>query len=126
MGIHFHNFCCVSTLALIGHLACPGFGSGQDLDPRLEKVRADWKKRREAIKTVRYTVDGKMTTYKAAIDAAPTAAGLAPIKEDVSQPAAEYTLLLDFVNNKHRLQEHDVAIGPENSSSNMIRTRVGD
>jgi hypothetical protein len=97
---------CVLHASLAAILGCmvlaqPSFGQG--LDRRLEQVGADWKKRREAIKTVRYAVKGTKTTFKAGFNAMHKEWGRAPAKDDITVPSDEFKLLLDFANSRSRL-----------------------
>jgi hypothetical protein len=72
----------------------------QELDVRLKRISEDWKRRREAIKTVRYRAEAAKT---------------------------KHLLLLDFVNNRHRLAaenyEYNLTTG---KSTKVTFTRAFD
>ena len=123
--IRFFCYCCVSAIFWDMTITQPNFA--QDLDPRLGKARADWKARREGIKTARYAVKGTKTTYKAAFNLIAIELGRAPAKDDVTEPLDEFTLLLDFVNSRHRLQQHHIANAPDiDVKVNDVSTAVFD
>lgn len=77
-------------------------------DPRLEKILADWQKRRDRIKTIRYRVSGEVTLPKGTFRDPNTGQALGPETppHDISWPK-NITLLLDFTTNRHRLEENE-------------------
>jgi len=89
----------MSTLALV-----PA-AEESPADPRLEKVYADWQKRRERIKTVRYRVTGEHTRPKGTFTDPYTGQPLGPDEppHDITWPKS-MMLLLDFTTNRHRLE----------------------
>ncbi len=75
-------------------------------DPRIEKVLADWKKRQERVKTVRYHVVGGVTITKEAIiqDKQVEKIPYDPAKVVDVHLKWECKLLLDFQSNRHRVE----------------------
>jgi hypothetical protein len=44
---------------------------GQEIDPQIKKILADWGKRQERIKVVRYRVEGTITFPKESLSSGP-------------------------------------------------------
>lgn len=99
---------------LIGALVAPQPAAGQNEDPRLKRVFADWQTRRERIKRVRYTVSGVEIKPKGSFTddlGRPLVPPRPP--EDISQPL-HYRFLLDLEGQRFRLEStsEDHAFGP--------------
>lgn len=71
-------------------------------DPRLDKVLADWQRRQERVKTVRYRVEGQHIFPRGAFSA--SAGGAVKPPQDIACDVKR-TLLLDFATNRHRIEE---------------------
>jgi hypothetical protein len=94
--------CFFTLLSAGGVLLSAGeFATAQEADPRLEKVLADWQKRRERIQRVRYVVRGEHVYVKGSGT------------DDVGRPQPEWPtrdvagemrwmLLFDFATGRHR------------------------
>ncbi len=93
------------VLGVFGLLLSGGATRAQEPDPRLDKVFADWKKRQERARAVRYRVSGKATLPKGSLSLADTERRFP--KEtpprDIVTPLRR-TMLLDFTTNRHRLE----------------------
>ncbi len=91
---------------------------GQPPNPRLEKVFADWKKRQERVKTVRYRVQGEGIRIKGSYEGLvgrpgqPEKRTLPP--RDITT-SVKRTLLLDIPNNRYRreVEEQEYDIGTD-------------
>ncbi len=92
-------------------------------DPRLEKVFADWQKRRERIKTIRYRTSGEVTLPKGSFTDDITGAPLGPDAppHDITWPKS-IVFLLDFTTNRHRLEEDEQ--GHEQSHGRLVPPRT--
>ena len=85
----------------------------EPLDPRLEKILADWQKRQNAVESIDYQVEGELKVPKGAytklravtIRTKKTEIRVAP-EEDMSGPVG-LNLLLDFANERFRLEKRD-------------------
>jgi hypothetical protein len=83
-----------------------GRAAAQELDPRVRKVLADWKKRQERVKTVRYRVEGEGIGYREALAIQAQAFKTTPPTKD-ERTSPKFTLLLDFTTNRHRLETEE-------------------
>ena len=97
----------LAMLAAAGFLAACGAAGAEDpkLDPRVAKVLADWKKRQERIKTVRYRVEGVLVRPKGSLTGIIHATSETPA-EDTETPIKR-TLLLDFTTNRFRFERDE-------------------
>ena len=102
---------CAATASLLFAVAA---AADPPPDPRLEKVFADWQKRRERIKTVRYRASGEHVLPKGSFGDPRTGVLLGPDSppHDISWPK-HIVLLLDFTTNRHRLQEEEAPYSQE-------------
>ncbi len=83
---------------------------GQAVDPQLEKILADWQKRQEWVKSIRYRVSGKYTIPKGVFNSQRRILGLRIDKDYPSKDMSvdvKYTLLLDFENGRHRFERDE-------------------
>jgi hypothetical protein len=93
---------------MIGLLFARPTPAEQPTDPRLDKIFADWQKRRERIKTVRYLCSGEFTWPRGSFSDPYTGKAFDPEEppHDITSPKS-IMLLLDFTTNRHRLEVED-------------------
>ncbi len=82
-----------------------GLATAQAPDPRLEKVFADWRQRRERIASVRYSVRGKHVIPKGSLTA--LVGGKSDVPPQDVTCNIQRTLSLDFGKGRHRLEVND-------------------
>src|SRR5262249_27885105 len=100
--------------------------AGQELDPRLKKILADWKKRQERVKTVRYRVEGESIAYKEGLALLARSFKTKPPTKDV-RTRPSFTLLLDFTTNRHRLETQGYSFsGTTNELTKITKTIAYD
>ncbi len=93
--------------ALLGMLMLGACGTAEEIDPRLEKVLADWQKRQNAVRSIRYEVRGEHKVLKGAYNALPLQGFVPGLQRDQPIPAQDFvgaatlTLLLDFERGRH-------------------------
>lgn len=93
---------------VIGVLISGACGSAEEIDPRLAKVLADWQKRQNAFRSVRYEVRGQHKVPKGAYKALNLSARVPGLRRDQPIPphdlveAVSLTLFLDFETGRHR------------------------
>ncbi len=92
-------------------MSCAGRGAAEDIDPRLEKVLADWQKRQHRVETVEYQVRGEHKVLRGAYDVFPAnISGKQPNKVNPPQDLVGivgYTVLLDFAKGRHHRSIQD-------------------
>ncbi len=94
--------------ALFGVLIFCVWGAAEEIDPRLAKVLADWQKRQNAFRSVRYEARGDHKVLKGAYNALPHHRIVLGQRRDESMPAQDYVgsaslrLFLDFEKGRHR------------------------
>lgn len=100
--------------ALFGVLMACARGTTEDVDPRLAKVLADWQKRQNAFRSVRYEVRGKHTKPKGSCDASPLISNLPYLRRNHPRPSKDFvgevglTLFLDFEKGRHRYKLQEI------------------
>jgi hypothetical protein len=101
---------CLWIFPLFGVLMSCASGTAEDIDPRLEKVLADWQKRQNAFRSVRYEVRGEHKVPKGAYNSLDLGGKMRGPQLDQPIPPQDLvgtvtlTLLLDFVKGRHRSQ----------------------
>ena len=99
-----------ACLSLVFSLALPWPVAAQSNDPRLEKIFQDWERRREAVRSVRYTVEGQQVYPKGSQNEVlkafqkPSKDPFPPREITCEQ---KWTLLIDFSNGRYRLDADD-------------------
>ncbi|HLN29227.1 MAG TPA: hypothetical protein VK395_15870 [Gemmataceae bacterium] len=92
-------------IALAAFLTLGRARAEERVDPRLEKVFADWQKRQKRIQTVRYRISGEHIVAKESMFDPLHPELPAMPKKDVKL-RIQRMMLLDFPKNRYR-QEHD-------------------
>jgi hypothetical protein len=98
-------------LSISGVLTTCGGGGAEDINPRLQKVLADWQKRQHQTETVEYHVRGEHKVPRGAYDFMPSFIGgksinqTNPLQELVGKVG--FTVLLDFVKGRHHRKIED-------------------
>lgn len=94
--------------AVFGVLISCACAAAEEIDPRLAKVLADWQKRQNAFRSVRYEVRGERKILKGAYNAfepiyqqVPALRSDQPIPSQELAGAFSLTLLLDFEKGRH-------------------------
>jgi len=93
---------------LFGVLVTCAWGTAEEIDPRLAKVLADWQKRQNAFRSVRYEVRGEHKVPKGSSDALPLLSYKPGLRRDQPIPPKDLvgevslTLFLDFEKGRHR------------------------
>lgn len=94
--------------ALFGVLMSCMWGTAEEIDPRLAKVLADWQKRQNAVRSVRYEVRGEHHVPKGSANALPLNSFVRGLPRDQPIPPKDLvgevslTLFLDFEKGRHR------------------------
>lgn len=89
-------FFTMSTIAVVDDLCA------QDANEQLARIRSDWKKRRDAVKTIRYYVEGERTLYREGMSSLTGQR----VERDHRTPT-KHLFLLDFANSRHRIDSED-------------------
>lgn len=96
-------------IGVFGVLMSGAVGVAEDIDPRLAQVLADWQKRQNAFRSVRYEVRGERRILKGAYNANEWVYSQVPgLRRDQPIPSQDLagtlslTLLLDFEKGRHR------------------------
>src|SRR5581483_10234297 len=76
--------------ALLGMLMLGACGTAEEIDPRLEKVLADWQKRQNAVRSIRYEVRGEHKVLKGAYNALPLQGFVPGLQRDQPIPAQDF------------------------------------
>lgn len=92
-----------SLMAAVGVLMLAQGVFAQDMDKQLDKIAADWAKRQQRIKRVRYRVSGEWLVRRDGVTDEHNRPLKLPGETTIKLPF-KWTYLLDFQTNRHRLE----------------------
>src|SRR5689334_9465460 len=94
--------------ALFGMVMLAAWGTAEEIDPRLEKVLADWQKRQNSVQSARYEVRGEHKVPKGSSNALDLYRFVPGLRSDQPIPPQDLVgtvslkLFLDFEKGRHR------------------------